>query len=129
MARDAHDDRTLGEVLGDVTNDLSALVSDEIALAKAEIQQTIGEAVKDLVFIVLGGFFAYTGLLALIAAAILGLANVIAPWLSALIIGGIIALIGVVLLLRGINNISNLEGVPRTTQTVKEDVNIVREKL
>lgn len=126
----AKDERTLGEVLGDVTNDLSTLVRDEIALAKTEIQQTISEAVKDLVFIVVGGFFAYTGLLALIAAAILGLANAIAPWLSALIIGGVIVLIGVILLLRGINNIRNLNVVPeRTAQTVKEDVNIVKEKL
>ena len=126
----AKDERTLGEVLGDVTNDLSTLVRDEIALAKTEIQQTISEAVKDLVFIVVGGFFAYTGLLALIAAAILGLANVIAPWLSALLIGGVIVLIGVVLLLRGINNISNLSVVPeRTAKTVQEDVNIVKEKL
>ena len=126
----ANEERSLGELLGAVTNDLSTLVRDEIALAKAEIQQTISQAVKDIVFIVVGGFFAYTGLLALIAAAILGLANVIAPWLSALIIGGVIVLIGVVLLLRGINNISNLDVVPeRTAQTVKEDVNIVREKL
>ena len=125
----ANEERSLGELLGAVTNDLSALVRDEIALAKAEIQQTISQAVKDVVFIVVGGFFAYTGLLALIAAAILGLANVVAPWLSALLIGGVIALVGVILLLRGVNNISNLDGVPRTAQTVKEDVNIVREKL
>lgn len=125
----ANEERSLGELLGAVTNDLSALVRDEIALAKAEIQQTISKAVKDIVFIVVGGFFAYTGLLALIAAAILGLANVVAPWLSALIIGGVIALVGVVLLLRGINSIGNIDVVPRTTQTVKEDVNIVREKL
>ena len=75
----ASEERSLGELLGAVTNDLSALVRDEISLAKAEIQQTISQAVKDVVFIVVGGFFAYTGLLALIAAAILGLANVVAP--------------------------------------------------
>ena len=54
----------------------------------------------------------------------------IAPWLSALIIGGIIALVGVVLLLRGVNNIQNLNVVPeRTAETIREDVNIVKEKV
>ena len=126
----ANGERSIGELLGSVTGDLSTLVQQEITLAKTEIQQTIAQAVKDIVFVVLGGFFAYTGLLALIAAAILGLANVVAPWLSALIIGGVIALVGVVLLLRGVNNVQNLDVVPeRTAQTVKEDVNIVKEKV
>src|SRR5215217_6144176 len=37
-------DRSIGEALGDVTRDLSVLVQQELALAKAEVRQTASRA-------------------------------------------------------------------------------------
>lgn len=123
------DKRSLGDIVGDVTSEFGTLVREEIALARAEVQQTLSQAVGDIVAIVLGGFVAYTGLLVLIAAAVLGLATVVAPWLSALLIGAVLALIGAILLRRGVKDIGNLRGVPRTKETLKEDASMVKEKL
>ena len=123
------DKRSLGDIVGDVTSEFGTLVREEIALAKAEVQQTLSQAVGDVVAIVLGGFVAYTGLLVLIAAAVLGLATAIAPWLSALLIGIVLALVGAILLRRGIKDLGNLSSAPRTAETLKKDAAMVKEKL
>jgi hypothetical protein len=126
----AENERSVGELLKDITREFNTLIREEVALAKAEIQQTIRTAVKDVVFVAAGGLVAFVGFLVLIAAAVLALANVIAPWLSALIIGGVITLIGVILLMRGLSEMSSLSPVPkRSVRNVQSDADTVREKL
>ena len=122
--------RSIGDVVSDLTREVSTLFREEVALAKAEIQETVTRVIKDAAMIVVGGFVAYTGLLVLIAAAVLALALVVAPWLSALIVGVVIIAIGAILLLRGINDFQNVSMAPeRTVRTLKEDAEVVKEKL
>lgn len=126
----AQNERSIGELLKAITRDFSTLLREEVALAKAEIQLTIRTAVKDVVFVAAGGLVAYAGLLALIAAAVLGLASVIDPWLSALIIGGVVTLIGVILLMRGLEEMKSLRPVPkRTVRNLQSDAETVKENL
>jgi predicted phage tail protein len=68
-----------------------------------------------------GGAIAYAGFLALIGAAIIGLATVMPAWLSALIIGGGVAVIGYSLIQKGLNDLKPKELVPRQTiESLKE---------
>jgi len=66
-------ERSLGELLGDLTREITTLVRQEMALAKAEMSQKAAKVGKDVGFIAAGGLVAYAGLLALVAALILGL--------------------------------------------------------
>lgn len=126
----AQRERSIGELLKDITRDFAMLFREEVALAKAEIQQTFRTAVKDVAFVAAGGLVAYAGLLALIASAVLGLANVIDPWLSALIIGGVVTLIGIVVLMRGLAEMKTLRPVPkRTVRNVQSDAETVKENV
>lgn len=123
----AERERSIGDVLKDITRELNTLVRDEVALAKKEVQDAISTAVKDVVLVVAGAVVAYVGVLVLIAAAVLALANVLAPWLSALIIGAVVVIFGVVLLMRGLSEMKSIRPVDRTPDNVREDVRTVKE--
>lgn len=127
--RPGDDSRSVADLLSDITSDMAALLRDEVALAKKEIQQTIRTAVKDGVYVLVGGTIAYIGVLALTAAAILALAEVVAPWLSALIVGGAVTLVGAIMLLRGVSEIRSLGPTDRTVENVKSDAETLREHL
>ena len=69
------------------------------------------------------GFAAFTGLLFLLVAATIALANIVAPWLAALIVGLVVTAIGVALLAKGRSSISSTNLVPeRTVHSVQKDV-------
>lgn len=73
------DDRSLGELVGDLSRETRTLVRQEVALAKTELTQTATEVGKDVGFLAVGGAVAYAGFLAILAAIILALALVL-PW-------------------------------------------------
>lgn len=126
----AANDRSIGELLTDITRDLSALFREEVALAKRETQQTITTAIKDVVFATVGAFVLYTGVLVLIAAAVVALALVVDLWLSAVIIGSATTLIGVILLMMGIQQLRTLSLVPeKSVRNVKKDAETIRENV
>jgi uncharacterized membrane protein len=121
---------SLGKLFSDLTEKTSLLMRQEVALAKKELGETVSQALSDVISLAVGAALAYIGLLALVAAAILGLALVLPAWASALIVGAIIVLIGGVLLLRGLNNLKKLDLMPRrTVDTLKEDVQAVKESV
>jgi len=94
-----------GRSVGDLTRDLSeqtaVLVRKELALATAEMKEKAAHTGAGAGLFGGAALIALFGLGALIATAILGLAELVAPWLAALIvtvllfaIAGIAALIG-----------------------------------
>lgn len=91
----------MGELVGTLAEHLSTLIRGEIRLAKAEMAQKAAAAGIGIALFVVAGLLALYALAALIAAAVLGLANAVPAWLAALIVGvallvivGILALIG-----------------------------------
>jgi xanthine/uracil permease len=115
-------ERSLGELFSQLSRDVSTLFQQEVRLAKVEMSQKASEAGRQVAFMAAGGFIAYAGFLALLAALILGLAEVMPAWLAALIVGLIVAGIGYFLLQKGMNDLKNMNPAPeKTVQTIKED--------
>jgi hypothetical protein len=67
---------SLGDLFTGLTYDLSTLVRKEIDLARTETLEKVSQATRSVVFMVAGGMLAYAGLIALIIAAAVALANV-----------------------------------------------------
>jgi xanthine/uracil permease len=66
------------------------------------------------------------GLLALLAAAILGLATVLHPWLAALVIGAAVAIIGIVLVAVGVRSLDPSTLKPsRTAESLRRDKDVI----
>ena len=118
------DDRSLGELFSALTQEATTLMRQEVALAKAEMSQKLLSLVKNVGFLVAGGAVAYTGLLALLAALVLGTAAAGLPlWASALLVGGVLLCLSGFLVMQGLKALKNADPVPQqTVETLKEDI-------
>ena len=118
----AGDERSLGQIVGDLTHDMTTLVKQELDLARTEMKQEAARAGKGAGM--LGGA-GVAGLLALILASF-ALSYLLDNWmpveLAFLITTLLWAIVAAVLAARGRAELkkSNPQ-LPRTQQTLKED--------
>ncbi|MBP2302897.1 phage holin family protein [Azospirillum picis] len=128
--RDPRQDRPLAGLFADLARETANLARSEIALAKAELTDKATEAAGGVAFIAIGGLVAFAGFLVLLAAAVLGLSNVISPWLSALIVGVVVLAVGGILAYVGKNRLKPDNLRPRRTMhTLDEDKRWARSQL
>lgn len=121
---------SLGDLFTGLTYDLSTLVRKEIDLARTETLEKVSQATRSVVFMVAGGMLAYAGLIALIIAAAVALANVMPFWLSTLVVGLLVLIVGTVLVQSGRSMLSNISIVPeKTVESIKEDTEWVKEQV
>ena len=120
----SRDDRSIGDLFADLTRDMTTLVRQEVALATTEMSQKASRVGRDIGFLAIGGAVAYAGFLALVAALIIGLGQLGVPWwLSALLVGLVLAAAGYFLIQRGLDALKRVNLAPRQTiETIKEDV-------
>jgi len=126
----ARDDRSLGELFGDLTREISTLVRQEATLARTELSQKASRLGKDIGMLAAGGAVAYAGLLAILAALIMGLTAAGLPgWVAALLVGVVVAVVGGLLVWSGLNAIKQEDLAPRqTVETIKEDAQWIRDR-
>lgn len=111
---------SLGELLGDVTRDLSTLMRQELALAKAELKETVSTSAKG------AGLFGAAGYAAAIAVLFLSLAlwAVLAVWIgqawAAAVVAVLWGIIAAVLFTVGKKQMKEVNGVPQTVETLQE---------
>ncbi len=125
-----NDDLSLGELFAELSRETSTLVRQEVSLAKTELSQKASRVGKDVGFLALGGAVAYAGFLAVVAAVIIGLAALGLPWwLSALLVGLVVAGLGYLLVQKGLSDIKKADLAPRQTmETLKEDARWAKEQ-
>jgi hypothetical protein len=125
-ALESQDGRSIGEVLGDVTGNLSTLLQQELALAKAELRKSGTQAGKGI------GLFAGAavgGLLFLVflsVSAWWGLGQFLGNQWSALIVAGVWAIVAAVLALLGKKELERIRGLQQTTETLSKVPNAVK---
>ncbi len=124
-------DRSLGDLLSELSTETTTLVKQEVRLAKAEAREEIREASKGLAATAAGGAVAYTGLIALVIGLGWGLGELLAgaEWLGITIAGVVVALIGYVMLKKGLDQLKALSPpLDTTTQTLQEDKQWIKEE-
>jgi len=128
MMQGQQDNRSLGELFSDLARETGTLVRQEVELAKTEMTQKATRVGKDVGFLVAGGAVAYAGFLAILAAIAIGLGQLGVPWwLSALLVGVVVAAVGAFLVQRGLSALRQESLAPeRTVTTIKEDVEWVK---
>lgn len=116
---------SVGEIIGEISDDLSNLFRQEVELAKAEIRQEAakaGKAGKAARMLGGAGLAGYMVALFLTFAVMFGLGNVMDLGWAALIVMVIWGVIGAVLYAVGRNKLRTVSPVPRqTVETLKED--------
>lgn len=124
------DDRSLGELFGDLVGQMGTLVRKEIELARTEMTDRASAAGRDAAMVGLGGALAYAGLLVILAAVVLGLIEAgLDPWIAALLVGVIVAAVGGALIARGRSSLARADLAPkRTIETLQDDAEWVKER-
>jgi hypothetical protein len=116
------DPRSLGDLFSDLTQNASLLARQEVQLAKVEMQEKAKEAGGEIAIIGAGAALGNAALLALTAAAVLGLSLYMSPWLAALVVALVLGVIAGLLIWQGISGLKEMNVVPeQTVATLKED--------
>ena len=115
--------RSIGEIVGDISQDMSTLIKQEMDLAKSELKQEVGKLGKG------AGMFGGAGLAGHFALFFLSFAltYLLDNWMpievAALIVGLVWGITAAVLAARGRKEIKEANPqLPTTQQTLKEDV-------
>jgi hypothetical protein len=125
------DSRSIGDLLGDLGQQVSTLVRREIDLARVEIRSGLQQMARGAAMSGIGGLLVYAGLLFVLAAIALGLMDAgVDPWLAALLVGIATLAVGGILAWLGVDAIRKANPAPtETAETVRENVEYLKEKI
>jgi hypothetical protein len=120
-AAPAEDDHSVGDLIGNVTRDLSTLMRQELALAQAELKQEAAKTGKAAGAFGGAGFAAWFVVLFLSLAAWAGLSNLMDPGWAALIVALVWAVAAGVLFVTGRSTFRKVHPKPeRTVDTLAQ---------
>jgi hypothetical protein len=122
FARDRPENVTAATLVSRLLDDATALVRNELALAKAEFLESANSLKLSVTAMAVGAIVLTCGALTLIAAAVLGLSEVMAPWAAALVIGAALAIVGIAMIRAARKNfaVPSLK-LPETEKSLRED--------
>jgi uncharacterized membrane protein YqjE len=123
-------DRPTGELVKDLSGQISHLVRDELRLAQLEMTRKGKQAGLGIGLFAGSGGIAVYGLGCLIACAVIAIATVLAAWLAALIVGAALLLVAGIAALLGKARLGKATPpVPEETiGSVKADVEEIKER-
>lgn len=123
-------DASLSTLFKTLATDISTLVSKEMALARAEMREAAAGVKTGVAGIAMGGAMTLAGLIVLLFAAVYGIANWLPLWTSALIVGIVVCVIGIVMTRAGQSKIEPQAFVPqRTAGAMQQDKELAERKV
>ena len=115
--------RSVGDLLGEVTGDLSKLMRQEVALAKVELKEEAAKAGKAGGLLGGAGAVGYLVLVFLSLALMFALDNAMGIGWAALLTAVLLGIVAAVLFVIGRNRFKQINPKPeQTVETLKEDV-------
>jgi hypothetical protein len=127
LAESRRGERTIGGLFSDASRDLSAVVRNEVALAKIELRTEAKQAAAGAVGFAIAGVFGFLGLVLLLFAAAYGLFALGLPrWLSFLIVAVVLFVLAGILALIGRSRMSKVGKPERTQRTLKHVVETLK---
>lgn len=120
---------SVGQLSSQLGQQVSRLVRDEMALARVEATQRAKRVGVGVGMFGVAGGLAFFGACCLVTAAILGFANVLQPWLAALLVAAILILLAGFIALPGWKGVTaKRPPVPQdSVDSLKADVAAVKE--
>jgi len=125
----AAEERSLSELLSEMSTELSTLFRKEVELVKAETKDTVSQAAKAgalLGAVAVGGLFA---LLLLAMAAAFGLAEVMATGLAFLLVGIVFLVVAGVAFAMARKKLAEVKPPEQAIATIKADVEVAKSSI
>jgi hypothetical protein len=108
-------DRPLGALFRELSEESSALIHAEMALARRELSDKVTQAERGISALAVGAAVSYAGALAVLFGVIALLSLAIPLWLAAVLIGVVVGAVGVVSMQQGRAKVSAETLSPRRT--------------
>jgi Putative Actinobacterial Holin-X, holin superfamily III len=123
--------RSLADLLRDLAGGTSTLLRQELSLARAETQDKLHQIIAVLVAMLGGALLAFAGLIILLDALVYGLVEAgMERWLAALVVGGVVALVGLLVAWKAQSELSATRLAPeRSAASFRKDVDMLREQV
>ncbi|WP_447555414.1 phage holin family protein [Vreelandella sp. EE22] len=123
---------SVGSLLTTLTREVTDLVRNEAELAKAEVSEKTHQVMTGIAAIAIAGAVIFAGFLVLLASAVALLNEILppnmTPWLSAAIVGVVVAVIGMIMLNVGLKKIQARNLMPtRTLHSLQQDKALAKE--
>jgi len=121
--------RSLPDIFSDLVAQFTSLLQKEGQLARAELSENIGKAAMGLGFVIGGAVLLIPALVVLLDAAVVAITERghLAPYWSALIVGGAVLILGLVLLAFGTSRLRPSNMLPtRTMQQLQRDASVAK---
>lgn len=112
MGIEAKEEQGVGQLLGTLGRETGTLVRQEVQLASSELAAKGSRAAHALGIAAAGGALLQAGVLALMAAIVLGLGLVVPPWIAALVLGVLVSGGGYAVLQSGLSALKRVDPVP-----------------
>jgi Putative Actinobacterial Holin-X, holin superfamily III len=123
-------DASVISLLRQLTHEVPALFSKELALAKAEMEKSLTTLKAGVAAVAGGAIVLLGGFIVLLMAAVYGLSTVLQPWAAALIVGGVVMVIGFIMVQAGKKQFEPSHFKPdRTLNAMDKDQQALRSKL
>jgi hypothetical protein len=123
---EVHDSASIGGLLRQLTRE----VPKELALAKAELQQSLTTLKAGVAAVAGGAIVLLAGFIILLMAAVYGLATMMQLWLAALIVGVITLIVGFVMLQSGKKQFEPSHFTPdKTLHAMQQDKDAMKRKM
>ncbi|CAM4254096.1 phage holin family protein [Vreelandella rituensis] len=123
---------SIGSLLSSLTREMTSLVRNEAELAKTEMSEKTHQAMEGVAAIAIAGAVLFGGFLTLLAAMVFLLDEVLppdtSPWLSAIIVGVVVAIVGIIMLKGGLKKLEARNLMPnRTMKSFQSDKEFAKE--
>ena len=125
----AAQERSIADVLQDILRNIQEIVRSEVRLAKSELGDEFTKVKASAPLLVVG---AVAGLLAaffLAWAAFYALALVLPQWGAALIVAGVLAIVGGITMSAGVKALQRVQPPEQTIASVKENVQWAKQQI
>jgi len=124
------EDRSLSELLSEVTGELATLFRQEVELAKVETSEQVSRAAKAGAMLGAAAVVGFLTLILLAFAAAWGLTEVVPEGVAFLIVGVVFGVVAAVLASAGKKKVASINPVPdQTVQTLKADVQVAKDSF
>jgi hypothetical protein len=138
MATTIKEEKSLGQLLKDLTAETTTLLKQEVDLAKTEMGEKASRVGTNVGHVAVGGAVLFAGALALLFAAVNALTEIlahmvpitVAAWLSPLLLGIVLGAIGYSLVKKALATLKHESVTPRrTTQSLQENKEWLKSKI
>lgn len=122
---------SLGELFADLADKTGTLIRQEAALVQTELTSKAVSAGRNIGYLAVGAFVAYTAVLVLVAALVAGLYALNIPvWASALIVGVVFAIVAYVLINSALTALKKTQWAPKESiESIKEDAQWLKNQV